>query len=270
MGLNRTDVALLARLREQSAIPDRARVVELGAQQMSRNALADRDGLEALGRLFGASGPVPLPPAPEPIVEDGIERLSPDAPATRALWQWLGLSYTAVEIDDGADIVQIDLNFDAVPEAMRGGFDLVTNYGTTEHVANQMNAFKVIHDLACVGGLMIHHLPAQGHLNHGLINYNPKFFWMLARSNEYRWVYFDYVQAGESRPAPSNLVESVAPYRPDIAREAAEYRTTDAALIVVLQKQAEGAFVPPVDVPSGTTTSSARLLANYPSVFRRG
>jgi SAM-dependent methyltransferase len=269
MGINRFDIALLSKLRMQSAIPDGARVAELGAQQISRNALEDRDGLEALGRLFGAALPVPFGPAPAAIIEDGVERLSPDAPPARKLWEWLGLGYTAVEIDEAADVIQIDLNFDSVPPEMMGVFDIVTNYGTTEHVANQLNAFKVMHDLARPGGLMIHHLPAQGHLDHGLINYNPKFFWMLARSNEYRWIYFDYVQAAVSRPAPRNLIESVEPFRPSILEEAPGYRTAEAALIVVLQKDSPAPFVPPVDIPSGTRTSSERLLLNYPSVFKR-
>ena len=77
---------------------------------------------------------------------------------------------------------------DQVPEGCRGKYRLVTNYGTTEHVANQLNAFKIIHDLTAVGGLMVHSVPAQGMFCHGLVNYNPKFFWMLARSNGYKWL----------------------------------------------------------------------------------
>jgi hypothetical protein len=32
------------------------------------------------------------------------------------------------------------------------------NFGTTEHVANQLNAFKLIHDLAAKGCIMVHTL----------------------------------------------------------------------------------------------------------------
>ena len=100
-----------------------------------------------------------------------------------------GSGYAAIDIDASPGSIPLDLNFDDVPAEFKASFALVTNFGTTEHVANQLNAFKTIHDLAEVGGVMIHTVPAQGYMNHGLVNYNPKFFWMLARSNGYKWLY---------------------------------------------------------------------------------
>ena len=40
-------------------------------------------------------------------------------------------------------------------------------------------------------------------LNHGLINYNPKFFWMLCRSNAYRIAYFNFLSEPQSCPLPT-------------------------------------------------------------------
>jgi hypothetical protein len=76
---------------------------------------------------------------------------------------------------------ELDLNFDGngIPTEHKGKYSLVTNFGTTEHVTNQLNAFKVIHDLTMPNGVMIHEVPAQGMFNHGLVNYNPKFFWVV-------------------------------------------------------------------------------------------
>ena len=48
------------------------------------------------------------------------------------------------------------------------------SFGTTEHVANQLQPFKIIHDLAAAGALMLHVLPAGGMPNHGLVSYNPE------------------------------------------------------------------------------------------------
>ena len=39
---------------------------------------------------------------------------------------------------------------------------MVTNFGTTEHIANQLQSFKIIHDLAAPGALMLHVVPAGG------------------------------------------------------------------------------------------------------------
>ena len=52
---------------------------------------------------------------------------------------------------------------------------LVVNAGTTEHVVNQDNAFRVMHDLTKVGGVMMHEVPAGGMLTHGVVGYNPQF-----------------------------------------------------------------------------------------------
>ena len=93
-----------------------------------------------------------------------------------------------------------------------GRYDLVTNFGTTEHVANQLNAMKIIHDLTAVGGVMIHNVPLQGFMNHGLVNYNMKFFWMLARSNGYEWVLVNFMGEQSADELPANIRDSFTPY----------------------------------------------------------
>jgi hypothetical protein len=45
------------------------------------------------------------------------------------------------------------LNHEPTPQKFVGDFDLVVNFGTTEHLLNQYNAFKVIHDATKVGGV---------------------------------------------------------------------------------------------------------------------
>ena len=56
----------------------------------------------------------------------------------------------------------MDLNIHFVPADLQSKFDLVTNYGTTEHVLNQMLAMRSIHDLVKPGGLIHHDLPWAG------------------------------------------------------------------------------------------------------------
>src|SRR5205085_2282669 len=127
-------------------------------------------------------------PPPGQLVHGRIEHLDAAAPMARDFWLWLRFDYAAIDIDDSPGSIPLDLNYDNAPPKEVGRYNLVTNFGTTEHIANQLNAFKVIHELTAPGGVMIHHLPAQGMFNHGLVNYNPKFFWMLARSNGYKFL----------------------------------------------------------------------------------
>jgi hypothetical protein len=65
-------------------------------------------------------------------------------------------------------------------------FDFVANFGTTEHVFNQFNCFRTIHDAAKVGGFMVHFLPTSGFFYHCLFSYNPKMFLLMSQANNYR------------------------------------------------------------------------------------
>jgi hypothetical protein len=67
----------------------------------------------------------------------------------------------AADVDTAPHTIRLDLNFDDVPDKHKGKYQLVTNFGTTEHVANQNQAMKIIHDLTAVGGVMVHNLPMQ-------------------------------------------------------------------------------------------------------------
>jgi hypothetical protein len=269
MGINRLDLQLILLLRREGYIRDHARVMELGAQQLARVAIESKDILRELGGRFGAKGELCLPTSgAAPVYEWSEEKLDPAAPMARLMWEWLGFSYAAIDIDDSPGSIPLDLNFDEVPKSQRDIYDLVTNFGTTEHVANQLNAFKIAHDLATEGGVMIHHLPCQGNLNHGLVNYSPKFFWMLARSNNYRWLYFNYWVSEETYPVPTNLVENVREFAADVDGRMKGIQVQNSALIVALQKKRLASYVPPIDVPNGTSTTNKDLLARYPSVFR--
>lgn len=269
--MSRKDIELLARLREQGHIPDRAAVIELGAQQLSNSLLRASAEVEKLGQLFGVNSAPPLQsPLPATLEPSGYEPLSDEAPLARELWKWLGFSYASIDIDGSPGAIALDLNFDDVPNAMAGKYHLVTNFGTTEHVANQLNAFKVVHDLAAPGGVMIHNLPCQGGFNHGFINYTPKFFWTLARSNNYHWLHFGLSPDRTMHPLPDNVIEGVRPFSPEIGELATTYRVAECSIAVAFQKRGAAPYVPPIDVPTGTVSRVKEMLGRYWSVLKGG
>jgi hypothetical protein len=97
-----------------------------------------------------------------------------------------------------------------VPEAEIGKYDFVTNHGTSEHLLNQYNCFKVMHDFCRPGGMMLHAVPFTVHLEHGFFNYQPNFFSALARYNSYEtlgiWVGPDW-QLASLVPWESGLLD---------------------------------------------------------------
>jgi hypothetical protein len=181
-------------------------------------------------------------------------------------WKWLGYRYASIDIDGTPDCIPIDLNYDKAPSEHVGQYDLVTNFGTSEHIANQLNVFSVIHELTALGGVMYHNVPAQGLMTHGLINYTHKFFWYLSRSNGYKVIDLHYYQRGDYYPLPDNILDTTYDHNPD--PNLPSYRERDGKLHVSLQKIYDTPFVPPVDVPTGSETRNPALREKYWSVFR--
>jgi hypothetical protein len=96
-----------------------------------------------------------------------------------------GMSYLSMDIAKGYKTEVLDLNREDLPTQHQGAYDVVMNIGTTEHVFNQYNSFKVAHEAAHVGSYMAHQLPASGYTDHGYYMYTGRFFFELAGYNKY-------------------------------------------------------------------------------------
>jgi len=179
---------------------------------------------------------------------------------------WRRLKREIVSLDlvgNDMSLVRFDLNNDSVPAGLRDHFDFVTNVGTTEHIFNQANCFKVIHDLAKVGGIMAHALPFAGFENHGFFSYTMKFFTQIAKENGYEcldaWVSKDLAAAQFKPDAAEFFTDRVGMFKN--ARSGNnhpidhynltynDYYSTDACIYVFLRKVQSAEFVIPGDLP---------------------
>jgi hypothetical protein len=107
---------------------------------------------------------------------------------------------------------------------------------------------KIIHDLAAPGGVIVHTVPTQGYLMHGMITYTPKFFRSLAQSCRYR--------ISEMHVCSSEGNAAVSVVEPEVVLES--FRTRDACLQVVMQKSEDDiAFVPPIELHAGVVDDPA-------------
>ena len=177
MGLGPVVLSLYRQLKTLGIFDSIDSVVELGSQGVW---CPNRTLLVGLFEAFGR----PVPSEKELSLyrsDSGIGR----APS-RHLHEQLGFKYDCVDIDGNFGALTLDINFDPVPPAYRGKYGLTTNYGTTEHVLNQYNAFKMMHDFTAPRGYMLHALPFTVHLEHGFFNYQPNLFDALAHFNSYK------------------------------------------------------------------------------------
>ena len=103
------------------------------------------------------------------------------------MYQKIGITqYESIDTNGHNNAHVFDMNKDLAKDYdFHEKFDLVTNFGTTEHICNQGNVFKNMHDLCNVNGIMIGIVPFQGAVDHGFFNYQPLFFEHIALANDY-------------------------------------------------------------------------------------
>jgi len=131
------------------------------------------------------------------------------------------LDYLGLDIFPGPNVQLFDLNFHQLADAQQEAFDVVFNFGTTEHVFNQYNCFKALHEAAKPGAFIFHQVPCTGYMDHGYWIYSPRLFTDLAEANDYEVVEMwgtgpqgdfnlleriTYAQGARDASLPGNLV----------------------------------------------------------------
>jgi len=204
-------------------------VVELGSQGVW---CPDRRLLDGLFDAFGR------PHLSNEEIAPYLNSTGTGVAPSRHLHEALGMHYECLDIDAKFGALTIDLNFDSVPPEFRNKYGLTTNHGTTEHILNQYNCFKVMHDLTKPSGYMLHALPFTVHLEHGFFNYQPNLFSALARFNSYRttgiWV------------GPDWSLQSLVPWEPRLLEFLTLNAKTTHLLLVLQQKLYDTDFCVPI------------------------
>lgn len=112
----------------------------------------------------------------------GLRRLT----SLTALWQWFGADAICIDRNGRDNALPLDLS-EPVYRQLHGRFDLVTDFGTLEHVvADQQQAFRNVHELTKPGGVMVHCLPdPETKPRHGVWAYTVEWFQELAKRCRY-------------------------------------------------------------------------------------
>lgn len=215
MGLGPPVIALYQQLKTLGMFDDVKKVMELGSQNIwAPHITMVRRLFESFSRPGPSNG----------LIQGLIARTA----SARDFYEELGFTYTCVDTDAKFGALALDINFDPVPPEHFGQYDFVTNHGTTEHLINQLNAFKMIHDFTRPGGYMLHALPFLGQWEHGFFNYQPNLFDALARYNSYKtlgmWVGIDW------------QLSSFVPWEPRLLEFLSLSPKSTGLLIVLLQK----------------------------------
>jgi len=102
---------------------------------------------------------------------------------TKIYWKNKGWEYLSIDLNGHGNSLMIDLNKDVI---IGKEFDVVSDFGTSEHIADFYMAFKNADKLCNIGGRMIHILPADNHWpNHGSWRARRPFFLKLGKAQKY-------------------------------------------------------------------------------------
>ena len=229
-------------LRDQGLLPPDGGVLELGAQQLSCQGNEEAVG-QFIEHLTGRAAPG----------RKQIVRFA-NGGYFGELLTACGFDYRSIDLINGFNTVLLDLNIHSAPEELRGRFDLVTNFGTTEHLINQLLAMKTVHDVTKPGGIIYHDLPMSGYLRHGYFLYTPVFFNDLAAANGYRIVRQYYSREATPVATPEFMRENGFP-DPDF---------TDFGIEFMLQKTSDAAFCMPLDPTTSLSIDQAVWNSSAP------
>ena len=150
MAVDWKNLHLIVSLAERRAIKRNGRIIEIGAQQISNSVLRAPELIRRAEAVFGAEQPYEVPALRPSMRTPGqTELLDDEAPLARDLWTALGFEYATIDLGQTPGAVPLDLNYDSLPDNLKGRYDLITNLGTTEHICNQLNAFKAIRQAGC-------------------------------------------------------------------------------------------------------------------------
>ncbi len=118
-----------------------------------------------------------------------------DGVSYKSYFEAQGITHVSVDWNGQDGALKLDMR-EPLPDWEQ--FDMVTNFGCTEHIESQYNIWESMHRLCKVGGVQIHMCPSPGDWHwHG--NFYPKqeFYRQYAERNGYR---LDHLAIGREAP----------------------------------------------------------------------
>jgi hypothetical protein len=107
----------------------------------------------------------------------------PDGTSAKDYFTALGVKHVSVDFNGARGAVVADLGKPAECEAWQGSFDIVTDFGTTEHVHDLYWARRNAHAFAAMDGILLFQNPIIGHWpGHGLHYFTLEFYQRLAEA----------------------------------------------------------------------------------------
>ena len=160
-------------------------------QALLLKIMMDLDKSKSRGSVCELGSQVPLK---EELIDliDNLNKVKLNGDySAKELYLALGYKeYVSIDINGEHESLKFDLNKNLSSEySYEDTFNIITNFGTSEHCFNQFSVFHNIHSLCKKNGFMLHTVPAQGWGGHCFFRYDVNFFQDLCKANNYKLIF---------------------------------------------------------------------------------
>lgn len=173
MAINALQVAWISRLANKKIIREGDSILEFGPQDV----ICSRTAVEQYGLRHRDAATV------KKVLDEAYDGERPKPVVPFAFYSLFGAErYRSLDLTDPRSDWLRDCN---EPFTLPERFDIVTNFGTAEHVFNIAALFQSVHNALKPGGVALHVLPAFGDIDHGFYNIHPTTYLDMAAANGY-------------------------------------------------------------------------------------
>lgn len=182
------------------------------------------------------------------------------------LTDFANIEYVGFDVCPAIKTEIFDLNHDLLNEKYQNYYDVVLNFGTTEHVFNQWNSFEVMHDSLNVGGVIYCVLPSSGYINHGYYCYTPLFFNDLAKANDYEIVDMFLTYGGKRNLEVDIRLETDLQVSGSAKLDHRQEYVSDINIHAIMRKQSSNSFKCALEVATAHSSANEEISTRYQQV----
>ena len=260
MGLGLGAIQNLLELNSQGLLKGKTNVLDIGSQEIH---ISGKD----LKELFENAGL-------EKNLVDTFPNInnfpSSPKPSAKYLYNSFGLNnYECIDINGQHGAIKFDLNHPFNDETKFEKFDLVTDFGSCEHVYNIGETYKTIHKLTKTNGLIV--IIQSLFQGNGYFTLEDTFFEGLAAANDYKILHSSYNVSPGEKTENGSLIQFHIPRNKKLLKvmdltKINENKLASLEICVVMQKTSNKPFKIPYQ---GDLMSKHYNISGFNKIFKK-
>ena len=161
--------------------------------------------------------------------------------SSKPFYEMLGVeNYACIDLGREHGAIPLDLNLPLEDSSLYGQYDLVTDHGCNEHAFNIAEAYRTMHRLCKLQGLMI--IVQSVWRGNGYYLFDKSFFEGIAAANNYKILFSSYIVTTNTPTSAGSENEFHIPLSHELLDVIDWAKVLFIGICYVLQKQADSDF----------------------------